>query len=248
MLINRSVHENFTPNIWKKSYIIPLQKGGCWKQAKQPFLRHQSTEFTISYSREKPLQKLDLVTYDMSDCHEFVTIGTVTRKGSTFKPMDTEVEDELNLSETQSLYDSPHKTTRHEYALPLTSQEPEYATPIIKRHAIKNIYTPRTGYKVPSVSLTQIKKASNSFSSFNNSSTSDSSGGSGYQIPQCIVESKMTEEMKYDQPRHINMAAVDCGNDYQKPQSSSVVQVLYSTPRDCVKSVDHEQQGDLCLF
>uniref|UniRef100_A0A8C6Z8G9 Discoidin, CUB and LCCL domain containing 1 n=1 Tax=Nothoprocta perdicaria TaxID=30464 RepID=A0A8C6Z8G9_NOTPE len=40
---------------------------GCWKQIKQPFTRHQSTEFTISYSNEKETpQKLDLVMSDMA--------------------------------------------------------------------------------------------------------------------------------------------------------------------------------------
>ncbi|KFO77166.1 Discoidin, CUB and LCCL domain-containing protein 1, partial [Cuculus canorus] len=44
------------------------QKSGCWKQIKQPFTRHQSTEFTISYNNEKETpQKLDLVTSDMAD-------------------------------------------------------------------------------------------------------------------------------------------------------------------------------------
>ncbi|XP_029858081.1 discoidin, CUB and LCCL domain-containing protein 1 isoform X4 [Aquila chrysaetos chrysaetos] len=43
------------------------QKSGCWKQIKQPFTRHQSTEFTISYNNEKETpQKLDLVTSDMA--------------------------------------------------------------------------------------------------------------------------------------------------------------------------------------
>lgn len=40
---------------------------GCWRQIKQPFARHQSTEFTIKYSSEKePIQKLDLVTREMA--------------------------------------------------------------------------------------------------------------------------------------------------------------------------------------
>ncbi|XP_032540206.1 discoidin, CUB and LCCL domain-containing protein 1 isoform X2 [Chiroxiphia lanceolata] len=48
------------------------QKSGCWKQIKQPFTRHQSTEFTISYNNEKETpQKLDLVTSDMAESTQF---------------------------------------------------------------------------------------------------------------------------------------------------------------------------------
>uniref|UniRef100_H3AJE8 Discoidin, CUB and LCCL domain containing 1 n=1 Tax=Latimeria chalumnae TaxID=7897 RepID=H3AJE8_LATCH len=44
-----------------------VQKTGCWKNLKQPFARHQSTEFTISYNNEKETpQRLDLVPCDMA--------------------------------------------------------------------------------------------------------------------------------------------------------------------------------------
>uniref|UniRef100_A0A8C0HC53 Discoidin, CUB and LCCL domain containing 1 n=1 Tax=Chelonoidis abingdonii TaxID=106734 RepID=A0A8C0HC53_CHEAB len=48
-------------------FCVHLLLLGCWKQIKQPFVRHQSTEFTISYNNEKETpQKLDLVTSDMA--------------------------------------------------------------------------------------------------------------------------------------------------------------------------------------
>ncbi|XP_015413272.1 PREDICTED: discoidin, CUB and LCCL domain-containing protein 1 [Myotis davidii] len=82
---------------WKKKGTpyasAKAQKTDCWKQIKHPFARHHSAEFTISYDNEKEVtQKLDLITRDMADYQLPVMIGTgtVTRKGSTFRPMDTE--------------------------------------------------------------------------------------------------------------------------------------------------------------
>uniref|UniRef100_A0A8D0F6U7 Discoidin, CUB and LCCL domain containing 1 n=1 Tax=Strix occidentalis caurina TaxID=311401 RepID=A0A8D0F6U7_STROC len=57
----------------------------CWKQIKQPFTRHQSTEFTISYNNEKETpQKLDLVTSDMAGnncfpCDAFILLCLQSR-------------------------------------------------------------------------------------------------------------------------------------------------------------------------
>uniref|UniRef100_A0A8D0GZP7 Discoidin, CUB and LCCL domain containing 1 n=1 Tax=Sphenodon punctatus TaxID=8508 RepID=A0A8D0GZP7_SPHPU len=52
---------------------------GCWKQIKQPFARHQSTEFTISYNNEKEMpQKLELVTSTMAGkCSLTLSCGRV---------------------------------------------------------------------------------------------------------------------------------------------------------------------------
>ncbi|XP_032765993.1 discoidin, CUB and LCCL domain-containing protein 1 [Rattus rattus] len=134
------------------------QKTGCWKQIKYPFARHQSAEFTISYDNEKEMtQKLDLITSDMADYQQPLMIGTgtVTRKGSTFRPMDTDTEDTRVNTEASSHYDCPHRPGRHEYALPLTHSEPEYATPIVERHLLRaHTFSTQSGYRVPGPRLT----------------------------------------------------------------------------------------------
>lgn len=126
---------------------------GCWKQIKYPFARHQSTEFTISYDNEKEMtQKLDLITSDMADYQQPLMIGTgtVARKGSTFRPMDTDTEEVRVNTEASGHYDCPHRPGRHEYALPLTHSEPEYATPIVERHLLRaHTFSTQSGYRVP---------------------------------------------------------------------------------------------------
>ncbi|GAB1295105.1 Discoidin, CUB and LCCL domain-containing protein 1 [Apodemus speciosus] len=149
----------------------------CWKQIKYPFARHQSTEFTISYDNEKEIaQKLDLVTSDMAGLPAegiaqikggsyhlrdldmevnyqqplMIGTGTVTRKGSTFRPMDTDTEEARVNTEASGHYDCPHRPGRHEYALPLTHSEPEYATPIVERHLLRaHTFSTQSGYRVP---------------------------------------------------------------------------------------------------
>ncbi|XP_069661213.1 discoidin, CUB and LCCL domain-containing protein 1 [Haliaeetus albicilla] len=206
------------------------QKSGCWKQIKQPFTRHQSTEFTISYNNEKETpQKLDLVTSDMADYQQPLMIGTgtVTRKGSTFRPMDTKDEGRRGSSEFENHYHCPHRANRHEYALPLTSQEPEYATPIIERHVTReNNFPSENGYNVPVLSS---QKHSLSAGSFSSSCKTDNRNGD-YQTPQSVIN--------YDKPK-VNgvLTSVSYSTDYQKPQPNALGSEGYSTPRDCLKPI-----------
>ncbi|MBN3303239.1 DCBD1 protein, partial [Amia calva] len=209
------------------------QKTGCWKQIKQPFTRHQSAEFTISYSSDKDtLQKLDLVTCSMADYQQPLMIGTgtVTRKGSTFKPMDTDTQEEQ--LDTGTHYDYLH--TANQYALPLTNQEPEYATPIIERHNFrKDVFLHEVGYNVPAVALNKTPSfKSNECSSYRK----DIGLTGGYQTPHVRAESLQTGEGGYDRPK-LNIAATD----YHKPQATPPVTESYSIPRDCLKLTDSLQ-------
>ncbi|NXA42086.1 DCBD1 protein, partial [Eudromia elegans] len=206
------------------------QKSGCWKQIKQPFTRHQSTEFTISYNNEKETpQKLDLVMSDMAEYQQPLMIGTgtVTRKGSTFRPMDTEDEGRRGSSEFENHYHCPQRGTRHEYALPLASQEPEYATPIIERHAAREAAFPAgNGYNVPVLAA---RARSLSAGTFPSARQAEARNGD-YQTPQSV--------MNYDKPK-VNgvLTSASYGTDYQKPQSNSLGSEGYSTPRDCLKPI-----------
>ncbi|KAL8186445.1 UNVERIFIED_CONTAM: hypothetical protein K2H54_070482 [Gekko kuhli] len=204
---------------------------GWWKQIKQPFVRHQSTEFTISYNNEKDTpQKLDLVTREMADYQQPLMIGTgtVTRKGSTFKPMDTE-DEKKGRTDIGNHYLYPHRTNRHDYALPLTNQEPEYATPIIERHVGReNALTSETGYHIPAASSAQ--KHSLTASSFSASCKADARNGD-YRMPP--------NQKDYDKPKLNNtLTRVDRGTGYQKPQTSSLASGGYSTPSYCLKPVN----------
>ncbi|XP_067402744.1 discoidin, CUB and LCCL domain-containing protein 1 [Emydura macquarii macquarii] len=208
------------------------QNTGCWKQIKQPFVRHQSTEFTISYNNEKETpQKLDLITSDMADYQQPLMIGTgmVTRKGSTFRPMDTEDEEKKGSSEIENHYHCPHRTSRHEYALPLTNQEPEYATPIVERHLERdNTFPSENDYNVPIIA--SARKHSLSDGSFTNLCRTDIRNGD-YQTPQNLTN--------YDKPKvNTVFTTVSSSTDYQKPQTNSLVNEGYSTPRDCLKPIN----------
>ncbi|CDQ75421.1 unnamed protein product [Oncorhynchus mykiss] len=210
------------------------QKTGCWKQIKQPFARHQSTEFTISYSSEKdPIQKLDLVTSTMAEYQQPLMIGTgtVTRKGSTFRPMDTETKEDP--SDPSTHYNYLH--TANQYALPLTNQEPEYATPIIERHTFhKDGFLPDpANYCVPGVVLSKTP----SFKTMDRKAGVGSSGG--YQTPQVKTgRGHSNSEGVYDSPKVNKPVAQSksCGcSDYQRPQAKPAALESYSTPRDCVR-------------
>lgn len=153
--------------------------------------------------------------------------GTVTRKGSTFRPMDTKDEGRRGSSEFENHYHCPHRANRHEYALPLTSQEPEYATPIIERHVTRESNFPsENGYNVPVVSS---QKHSLSAGSFPSSCKTDNRNGD-YQTPQSVIN--------YDKPK-VNgvLTSVSYSADYQKPQPSALGSEGYSTPRDCLKPI-----------
>ncbi|XP_030412039.1 discoidin, CUB and LCCL domain-containing protein 1 isoform X1 [Gopherus evgoodei] len=205
---------------------------GCWKQIKQPFVRHQSAEFTITYNNEKETpRKLDLVTSDMADYQQPLMIGTgmVTRKGSTFKPMDTEDEEKKDSSVIENHYHCPHRASCHEYALPLTNQVPEYATPIIERHlGRENNFSSENDYNVPVISSAH--KHSLSAGSFSNAGRTDVRNGD-YQTPQSLIS--------YDKPK-VNsvLSSVDYCTDYRKPRTNSLVNEGYSTPRDCLKPIN----------
>ncbi|XP_044532750.1 discoidin, CUB and LCCL domain-containing protein 1 [Gracilinanus agilis] len=209
------------------------QKTGCWKLLKQPFVRRQSSEFTISYENEKMTQKLDLVTSDMADYHQPLMIGTgtVMRKGSTFRPMDTEANEPGKNAEPENHYACPHPASRHEYALPLTSQEPEYATPIIERHLTREKAFPEGGYNVPGVAPPP--KLSLASSSFPSSGRGDARPGD-HPLPQGLKPG----ESDYDQPKVQSSSATEDGEaNYQKPQTNPFLNDGYSAPRDCLKPI-----------
>ncbi|RXN07456.1 CUB and LCCL domain-containing 1-like protein [Labeo rohita] len=225
----QSIHNDMTKPVASQADL------GCWRQIKQPFARHQSTEFTIKYSSEKdPIQKLDLVTSAMAaEYQQPLMLGTdtVSRKGSTFRPMDTEAKDK-NI-EASSHYD--HLQTGIQYALPLTNQEPEYATPIIERHAFrKDPFLPDPSYSVPGVVLNK----SPSFRAVEGSNCRKVIGGlaGGYQMPHAKTDRGNYPEDIYDSPK-IRKPVVQNGScsEYQRPQVKSPVRECYSTPRDCVR-------------
>ncbi|KAL4649132.1 discoidin, CUB and LCCL domain-containing protein 1 [Arapaima gigas] len=219
---------------------------GCWKQVKRPFMRQPSTEFTISYSAEQErMQKLDLVTSAMAVEYQqppMIGIDTVSRKGSTFRPMDTEAKEEAG--ETITHYD--YLQTANQYALPLTSQEPEYATPIIERHAFrKDCFTPDPSYSVPGAVLSKTP----SFKAVELGKPPKTGLFSGdYQTPQVKTNRPHRPEGVYDRPK-VSSSLVQNGSaaDYQRPQVKPSLAENYSTPRDCISvaiSCDVERVGE----
>ncbi len=156
---------------------------------------------------------------------------TVSRKGSTFRPMDTEAKDKD--IEATSHYD--HLQTGIQYALPLTNQEPEYATPIIERHSFrKDPFLPDPSYCVPGVVLNK----SPSFRVVEGSNWRNVIGGlaGSNQMPHVKTDRGNYPEDIYDSPK-IQKPIVQNGScsEYQRPQIKSPVHECYSTPRDCVR-------------
>ncbi|XP_023592963.1 discoidin, CUB and LCCL domain-containing protein 1 [Trichechus manatus latirostris] len=218
------------------------QKTGCWKQIKYPFARHQSSEFTISYDNEKEMtQKLDLITCDMADYQQSLMIGTgtVTRKGSTFRPMDTDANEAGVSVDAGSHYDCPHRAGRHEYALPLTNQEPEYATPIVERQLMRaNTFSAQSGYRVPGPA--PMHKHSLSSGSFFPSEGAGTKSGD-YQMPQ----TPKPADGAYDKPKANSFFPAESrDSDYQKPQMSLLMSDGYSAPRDCPKPINQTAGRD----
>ncbi|XP_023653002.2 discoidin, CUB and LCCL domain-containing protein 1 isoform X2 [Paramormyrops kingsleyae] len=214
------------------------KKSGCWKQIKQPFVRHPSGEFTISYSPEKePMQKLDLITSAMAVEYQqppMIGMDTVTRKGSTFRPMDNDVKEESGDAVTH--YDYLH--TVNQYALPLTNPEPEYATPIIERHTFrKDGFLPDPSYSVPGTVLSKTP-------SFTAGSHGTGRGDGAYQMPQVKAERLSSPEGVYDKPK-VGSSPLPNGirSDYQRPQAKPLLAKSYSTQRDCVKRADPVARG-----
>nr|XP_015844275.1 discoidin, CUB and LCCL domain-containing protein 1-like [Peromyscus maniculatus bairdii] len=200
---------------------------GCWKQIKYPFARHQSTEFTISYDNEKEMtQKLDLITSDMADYQQPLMIGTgtVTRKGSTFRPMDTDTEEAKVNAEASGHYDCPHRLGRHEYALPLTHAEPEYATPIVERHLLRaHTFSTQDGYRVPGPRPTH----KHSLSSGGYPPAAGATRSEGYQRP---ASPKPAGGGGYDKPAAGSI--VDSRDPSPQVQVTPGVDDGYSAPRN----------------
>ncbi|XP_058029131.1 discoidin, CUB and LCCL domain-containing protein 1 isoform X2 [Ahaetulla prasina] len=200
-------------------------KPSFWKQIQPPFVRYQSVEFPITYNKEKEATKnLELITSEMADYQQPIMIGTgtVTRQGSTFKPMDTEDEKKC-LSENRNHYNRPQKRNHHDYALPLTNQEPEYAIPIVERcMGIENDISSDNCCNIPAVS---------SFPSGTFLALCKADGNSGdYKIPQNIKG--------YDKPKSNILPIVDYNTCYQKPQAKSLTNEGYSTPRYNLKPIN----------
>ncbi|XP_077018859.1 discoidin, CUB and LCCL domain-containing protein 1 isoform X2 [Tamandua tetradactyla] len=198
------------------------QKTGWWKQIKYPFARHQSAEFTISYDNEKETaQKLDLITSDMADYQQPLMIGTgtVTRKGSTFRPMDTDAAGAGVRAEAGAHYDCPQRAGWPQYALPSPCPEPEYATPIVGRHVRRaQTFSARGGYRVPAPAHKHSL-----------SSGGCPAAGANYALPALGA---------YDQPKATSVSSVESRDaDVQRARRNPVVRDGYSAPRDCLKPI-----------
>ncbi|XP_045428995.1 discoidin, CUB and LCCL domain-containing protein 1 isoform X2 [Pipistrellus kuhlii] len=189
---------------------VKASKTDCWKQIKYPFTRHQSAEFTISYDNEKEAtQKLDLITRDMADYQLPLMIGTgtVTRKGSTFRPMDTEAQE----AGAGGHYRCPLARS-HEYALPLPHAEPEYATPIVERPRGRPLPA-QPGYRVPAAPRPPAAAAA--------------AANQGYQSPQSPAAPGPGPG--YDLPKAPSPA------ERAEPDGQHPLHDAYSAPRDCLK-------------
>ena len=150
---------------------------------------------------------------------------TVTRKGSTFRPMDTEADAAGPGTEAGGHYDCPLPAGRHEYALPLTNPEPEYATPIVERHLARaHTFSARSGYRVPGPRPAH--KHSLSSGAF--------SPAAGYQRPP----SPAPAEPGYDQPKGGGLGAGCAPPDHPKPQVSPASSAAYLAPRDCLRPLN----------
>lgn len=156
--------------------------------------------------------------------------GTVSRKGSTFRPMDTDAKEDSG--DGPSHYD--FLSTANQYALPLTNQEPEYATPIVERHVFrKEAFVPDPCYSVPGAVLSKTP----SFRAAENG-VCRKAGMGGYQTLQAKVERPNHSEGVYDSPKVRRAPAVlgtAAVSDYQRPQGKASVLECYSTPRDCIR-------------
>nr|KAF6461708.1 discoidin, CUB and LCCL domain containing 1 [Molossus molossus] len=201
------------------------QKTDCWKQIKYPFARHQSAEFTISYDNEKEMaQRLDLISRDMADYQQPVMIGTgtVTRKGSTFRPMDTEAPEAGASAESGSHYRCPPTANCHEYALPLTNLEPEYATPIVERQVARaRTFSAHSGYHAPT------HQPCLSAGGFSPAAAGACASSRDYQRPQ----SPVLTHTGYDQPKAGGCSTAECAEPACQPQMNDA----YSAPRDCLR-------------
>ncbi|KAL0623933.1 Discoidin, CUB and LCCL domain-containing protein 1 [Plecturocebus cupreus] len=152
--------------------------------------------------------------------------GTVTRKGSTFRPMDTDAE-EAGPGADGGHYDCPQRAGRHEYALPLAPPEPEYATPIVERHLLRaHTFSAQSGYRVPGPRPGHKHSlSSGGFSPAAGAGAPDRN----YQRPQ----SPPLADSGYDLPKAASAVATESGHpDSQQPPAHPAKS--YSAPRDCL--------------
>lgn len=148
--------------------------------------------------------------------------GTVTRKGSTFRPMDTEAPEAGASAEAGSHYRCPPAATSHEYALPLTNAEPEYATPIVERHLARaHTFPARGGYHAPA------HKHSLSSGSCSPAAAGACASSRDYQRPQ----SPVLTHAGYDRPKAGGCSTAECAEPDGQPQRKDA----YSAPRDCLR-------------
>lgn len=145
--------------------------------------------------------------------------GTVTRKGSTFRPMDTEADEAVPGAEAGRHYDCPLSAGRHEYALPLTHPEPEYATPIVERPSMRaHTFSAHGCYHVPGPGPAH--------------TPSPSAGSAPYQTPPRPAPA--AEGPGYDQPTAGVPATERAHPDYQEPRAKPAASAAYAAPRDCL--------------
>lgn len=149
--------------------------------------------------------------------------GTVTRKGSTFRPMDTDTEEAKVSTEASGHYDCPQRLGRHEYALPLTHSEPEYATPIVERHLLRaHTFSTQDGYRVPGFRPTH----KHSLSSGGYPPAAGATQSEGYQRPA----SPKPVGGAYDKPAASSF--VDSGDPAPQLQMTPGVNDGYLAPRN----------------
>lgn len=150
--------------------------------------------------------------------------GTVTRKGSTFRPMDTEADEAAPSAEAGSHYDCPLPAGRHEYALPLTHPEPEYATPIVERHAARaHAFSAQGGYRAPGPGPAHAQTHAHALPA----------GGASYQTPPRPATAARSPG--YDQPTAGGPVAEPVHPDYQEPRAKPAASAAYAAPRDCLQ-------------
>ena len=158
--------------------------------------------------------------------YQMIGTGTVTRKGSTFRPIDTGAHKAGGSAEAGGHYHCPLPAGSHEYALPLTNLEPEYATPIVERHRARaHPFSEQRGYHVPA------HKHSLSSGSFSPAAAGPCAKSQGYQRPP----SPVLTDSGYDQPKASGCRTSECA----KPDSQPQVNDAYSAPRDCLKPLSH---------
>lgn len=149
--------------------------------------------------------------------------GTVTRKGSTFRPMDTEAPE----AGAGGHYRCPLARS-HEYALPLAHPEPEYATPIVERPPARA----HPFYQVPA-HLPAPPSPSGRVSAAPAAPAEEGATNRGYQSPQSpLLPGPGPGPGGYDRPKAGGGLPAGCAEPHCPP---AAVPDAYSAPRDCLK-------------